>query len=252
MKKTIKLPKITVAYIAKTALLSAIAFVLYMYGKFNLPVIFPSWLEFNFSELPALLAGFSMGPVSAALVIVIKCAIKMPFTSTAFVGELMDLVLGLAFVLPSSIIYKFHKDRKHALYGLLFSTGLATGLAMLFNWLVAIPFYLVLYFNNNFSIIINICSTLYPNLTEQNFYLYYIFVGVLPFNLLRYGIICLVTYILYKRLSKILHWEYKPKKKEQVSNVQELSQNDTIENTNNNINPSIESSINNKVEDENN
>ena len=64
--------KISAAYVAKLALLTALAFALYL-AKFNLPFMFPSFLEVQFSELPALLAGFSMGPVAGGLVIVLKC-----------------------------------------------------------------------------------------------------------------------------------------------------------------------------------
>ena len=68
--------KVTTAYIAKVAILSALSFVLYMYCKFRLPFMFPSFLEMQFSELPAVLAGFSLGPVAGSLVIIIKCLIK--------------------------------------------------------------------------------------------------------------------------------------------------------------------------------
>lgn len=217
--------KITTAYIAKIAVLSAISFVLYMYAKFNLPFMFPAFLDIQFSELPALLAGFSMGPFAGALVIIIKCLIKLPFSSTAMVGELMDIILGLTYILPASIIYNKKKTRKSAVVGLAVGTLSATVLSMLFNRVIAIPFYVTLYFNNNFDNIVNMLSALYPGLTRGNFYNYYIFLGVLPFNLLRLGLVSIITFLVYKRLSKLLHWEIPAKKKNDDKSAAQLTEN---------------------------
>ena len=109
-KKQITL-KMSAAVVAKIAVLTAISFVLYLL-KFNLPFMFPSFLEMQFSELPAMLAGFSMGPVAGVLVVVFKCLLKLPLTSTAYVGELTDIIIGVAYVLPASVIYRLRKDRK--------------------------------------------------------------------------------------------------------------------------------------------
>lgn len=209
--------KITTAYIAKISVLTAISFILYFLCKFNLPFMFPSFLEMQFSELPAILAGFSMGPFAGAMVIILKCLLKFPFSSTAFVGEIMDIILGLFYVLTASIIYCRKKTRKNAVVGLIAGTILATIFAMVFNRIIAIPFYVDLYFEGNFSKIVNICAALYPQITEKTFYNYYIFVAVLPFNLLRLGIVSLLTFFVYKRLSKLLHLEL-PKKKDRKEN----------------------------------
>lgn len=198
--------KISTAYVAKIAMLSALAFVLYMYGKFNLPFMFPQFLEMQFSELPALLAGFSMGPVAGALVIIIKCLIKFPFSSTMYVGELMDIILGLFFVLPASIIYAKKKTKKHAIIGLISGTLSATAMSLLFNRFIAIPLY-VNAFHLEFSTIVGMLSGLYPKINNDNFYGFYIFVGVLPFNLLRLGLVSIITFFVYKRLSGLLHRE---------------------------------------------
>lgn len=100
-----------VVYIVKLAMYSALAFVLYNI-KFPLPFMFPSFLDIQISELPALIAGFSMGPISGCLVIIIKCLLKFPLSSTFFVGEATDILLGICFVLPSSLIYNSRKNKK--------------------------------------------------------------------------------------------------------------------------------------------
>ena len=203
--KRFKSPKFSAAYVAKMALLTAIAFVLYAFVKFSLPMIFPSFLDIQISELPALLAGFSMGPVSGCLVVVFKCLLKFPMSSTAYVGEATDILMGIALVLPASIIYKLKKDRKHALIGLIVGTAMFVIAGIIVNRFISIPFYLQLYFHGNFAPLLGMVP--YKNVTESNFYTYYLLLGVLPFNLMRCIIMSVLTFILYKRLSVVLHWE---------------------------------------------
>lgn len=208
--------KITTAYIVKLALLTSLSYILYMFAKFSMPFMFPGFLEMQFSELPAILAGFSLGPVSGVLVIVLKCLLKMPFSTTAGVGELIDIAIGIAYVLPASMIYWHNKSKKSAIWGFVVGTISAVIAAILFNRFVAIPFYVQLYFGGNFNIIVGMCQKLYKNMTAETFYAYYLGVAVLPFNILRSGIVSIITFLVYKRLSRILHWEIKKEKKQEI------------------------------------
>ncbi len=207
-------PKFSSAYIAKIAILTALAFVLYIV-KFNVPIIFPSFLEIQISELPALLAGLSMGPISGCIVVVLKCLLKFPLTSTAYVGEATDMLLGILFVLPASLIYHSKKDKKHALLGICLGGLLLSFASVLVNRFISIPFFVKLYFEGNFDTIVAMLQPLYKNMTKDTFYVYYLFVGVLPFNLLRCIIVGALTFVLYKRLSKILHWDGTSMKKQE-------------------------------------
>ena len=54
-----------------TAMLSAVAFVL-MFMDFPLPMIMPSFVQMDFSDLPELLGAFALGPVYGVLVALIK------------------------------------------------------------------------------------------------------------------------------------------------------------------------------------
>lgn len=217
MKSKKQLIKITPAQVAKTAMLTAVSFLLYAFGKFNLPMLFPSFLEIHLSELPALLAGFSMGPLSGCAVIVLKCLLKFPMTSTAFVGEITDIFLGLCFVLPASVYYKYNKSRKGAAIGLILGVFAITIAAVFTNRFISIPFYLELFFKGNWNILLGIVRNLYPRVTVENFYAYYLGLAVVPFNLLRSLLVALITFLVYKRLSLALHWEFK--KKQQIPNV---------------------------------
>ena len=208
--KQFKNARFTTAYIAKVAILTAISFILYAFAKFPLPFMFPGFLEIQISELPALLAGFSMGPVSACIVIVLKCLFKLAMSHTGNVGELTDILLGISFVLPASVIYQLHKDKKHALIGLAVGSAILTVLSLVVNRFISIPFYAKLY---GFDAVVGMVSSLYENVTVDNFYTYYLLIGVLPFNILRCIIVSALTFVLYKRLSKILHWDGSKMKK---------------------------------------
>lgn len=195
-----------VEYIVKLAMYSALAFALYNV-KFPLPFIFPSFLDIQLSEIPALIAGFSMGPISGSLVIIIKCLLKFPLSSTFFVGEATDILLGICFVVPSSLIYNCNKNKKTALIGLVAGSVLLTVISIIVNRFISIPFYIEAMFKGNWDVLLNTVSGLYKNVTKETFYKWYLGVGVLPFNILRCFIVSAVTYFLYPRLKRPLKLE---------------------------------------------
>ena len=196
-----------VEYIVKIAMYSALAFVFYNI-KFPLPSIFPYFLDIQISELPALIAGFSMGPISGCLVIIIKCLLKFPLSSTFFVGEATDILLGICFVVPSSLIYNSRKNKKTALLGLVAGSLLLTAMSIIVNRFISIPFYVEAMFKGNWDGLLDMASELYNRkITKETFYKWYLGVGILPFNLLRCFIVSAVTYFLYPRLKRPLKLE---------------------------------------------
>jgi len=205
MEQTHKQEFFSAKNIAKIAILTALAYVLYMFVKFPLPVLFPPFLDIQFSDLPALIGGFAMGPWAGCLIVIVKCLLKMPFTGTACVGEIADIIMGIAFVLPSSLIYKKYKNKKSALIGVLVGAVCCIIASVLANWLLLIPFFVEVMFQGSWDPLVNMVSGLYANVTPANFYTYYIFLGVIPFNILRCAIVVILTFLLYKRVSPILH-----------------------------------------------
>ena len=209
--------KLTPAYITKVALLTGLSYILYLFVKVKLPSIFPFFLEMQISELPAILAGFSLGPTAGTLVIILKCLLKFPLSSTLYVGEITDMVLGILYVLPASVIYNRNKTKKSALIALVIGTLASTAGAMILNYFVSVPFFVKMYFGGDFGAIVGALSALYKNITVDNFYAIYLFAGILPFNLLRLLIVSVLTFLLYKRLSKALHWEIPRKEPVEIS-----------------------------------
>ena len=112
--------------ITVTAMLSAVAAVL-MFVDFSVPFM-PAFIKMDISELPALLASFSIGPWYGVAVCLVKNLINCLRTSTGCVGELSNFMLGAIFTGLAGLIYQRfqnHKSRKGALIGVIVEVGLS-------------------------------------------------------------------------------------------------------------------------------
>ncbi len=203
--KAHKKKRITTKKIVLTAVFTALSYGLYLLGRFcKLPFAFPSFFDLQFSELPALIAGFALGPVWGAVVIVVKCLLKMPLSSTACVGEATDILLGLALVLPATIIYYKHRTLKGAVVGMAVGSAAMTVVAVAVNRWISIPFYVQFYFDGNIEVLLTMLRPLFADITVDNLYAYYLGLSVVPFNLLRSILMCLLTVAVYKRISRLI------------------------------------------------
>ena len=187
--------------LAVCGVFGALATILYVvpFFKFPLPFLFPSFLEFNFSDIPTLIAGFAYGPLTAFFVHLIKIIIKLPMTGTACVGEFADFIIGLLFVLPSLIYYKKNKTRKGALIGLSISSIIATPIACLVNRYRLMPFYSIAF---GLDSVLSMASSANSNITDVRWSL--VLWGVLPFNFVKNVVVSLFTFILYKKISIVI------------------------------------------------
>ena len=194
------------ARIAVVAMFSTLAAILYIFN-FALPFAFPSFLEFKFSDIPVLIGSFALGPVSSVIIVVSEILIKLVVkgSSTMFVGEISDLLTSCAFAVTAGIIYKKHRTFKGALVGMAVGTAVEVVVAVLINWLFLVPFYVQFLFNGNWAPLLDAMNKLFPNCTRENFYNYYLWVSVLPFNLLRCIVAVLVTLPVYKRISMLIN-----------------------------------------------
>lgn len=97
---------------AVVGMFSAIAMILHLLD-FPLPFA-PNFYKLDFSELPVLIGAFAYGPVVGVAIEAIKILLKLFIkgTSTAFVGDLANFVIGCSFILPASAIYYFKKNKK--------------------------------------------------------------------------------------------------------------------------------------------
>ncbi len=206
LQEKYNLRKMNVKQMAVIAVFGALSVILYYFGKFNLP-FFPSWLDVQFSDVPALLVSFMYGPISGILVIVVRFFCKLPGTSTVGVGEFADVLIGVTLCLVAGLIYKKHKSIKGALCAMGIGMAAATVMATVANWLVLIPAYKGIAGFPQVALtgaMDTIISGGNGVVTDANFMAYYLFVGVVPFNLFRYSLVFVITLILYKRLHMLI------------------------------------------------
>ena len=98
-----------------TAMLAAISVVL-MYLQISVPFM-PAFIQFDFSDLPALIGAYAFGPVAGVVIVLLKNVIHLLVSQTAWIGELSNFILGVLFVLPAGLIYKMKKNKAGALVG---------------------------------------------------------------------------------------------------------------------------------------
>ena len=184
--------------IAVTAILSAVATVL-MFISFPIPFLIPPFVKMDFSELPALLAAFSMGPVSGVMVCLVKNLINLLFTTTSGVGELCNFLLGVCFVIPAGWIYKVRRTRSGAL---LASGAGAVAMAVLsvpVNYFISYPFYTTFM---PLDTIIGMYQDLLPSVDGL---LACLLIFNMPFTLLKGILDVALAFLIYKPLSPLLH-----------------------------------------------
>ncbi|MBQ1547356.1 MAG: ECF transporter S component [Lachnospiraceae bacterium] len=183
-----------------TAMLGAISGVLMV---LEIPMFFVlPFIKLDLSELPIMIGGFVMGPVWGILVAIIKILVKLVIkgTSTAFVGELANLSAALLYMLPAAIIYKKNKTRKHAGIGMTVGTLAASVGMVILNTFVMFPFYMNL-FGIDEAALIGMSSQANPLATNMlTIMLFMIF----PFNIVKYGIVSILTMLVYKRISGLI------------------------------------------------
>lgn len=164
-----------------------------------LPLL-PAFLKIDFSNIPALIGGFALGPVAGAAILLIKNLLYLPATQTGGVGEIADFVISLTLVLPAALIYKYKKNRKGAVIGMATGSAVMSFVAgPLMNYFVLIPFYAMIF---PIDAIIGMASAANPSIDSLWTYIIY---AVIPFNVIKAIAICLATGLLYKPLSPLLH-----------------------------------------------
>lgn len=179
-----------------TAMLSAVATVL-MFFSFNVPLM-PSFIKLDFSELPALLAAFTFGPLSGVTVCLVKNLVNLFFTTTGGVGELSNFLLGTMFVLPAGLIYKRMKSRSGALIGSLAGAALMAVTSVAINFYVVYPVYTVFL---PMEAILGMYRVINPNIAGLWDALV---IFNMPFTFIKGICSVIAVFMIYKPLSPIL------------------------------------------------
>lgn len=182
------------------ALLGALAAIL-MVLDFNVPLA-PGFIKFDFSDFPVLIGGFVFGPLTGVLIAFLKIVLNLLFkpTTTMFVGEASNFLLSVCYMGVACLFYRKHRTKKGAVIGMALATVTTSLFAIASNILVMFPMYAKL-FGMSMEQIVGMVSAVNPFVKDVTTM---VITSLVPFNLFKYGVISLITFISYKKIEVIL------------------------------------------------
>lgn len=188
--------------VAMIGMFSAIAMILHLFD-FPLPFA-PGFYRLDFSELPILVGTFAFGPAAGVMMEFVKIVLKLltKGTSTAFVGDLANFVIGCSFILPASVIYTFRKNKKSAIFACITGTVIMTVFGTAFNAIYLLPAFSKLY-GIPLDQLLAMGTKVNP-LAKEGSIVSFVAACVAPMNLLKGTSVSIVTLLIYKPLSPII------------------------------------------------
>ena len=166
--------------IATTALFCAVAAIATLFLEFPiLPGV--TFLKYDPSAIVALVAGFAFGPSTGALVSILPYLVHLA-TQSGIYGAFMAIVATLSLVLPASLIYQRAMSFKGALVGMAVGAVVCIAVTIAAN-IVVTPLYMGAPRETVIGMIVPV---------------------LLPFNLIKVALNCVITALVYKPLSKAL------------------------------------------------
>ena len=182
----------------KIAILSAISYIL-MSISIPIPGIFPDFLKLDISDVPAIFGGMTLGPIAGFTIVLIKNLFQaMTASTTAWIGEIANLLIGGSYVVIVSLVYRQRKSLKGLLLGFTLGTMAMIIIGCLTNYYMLLPFYGTVM---PMEAIINMGNMINPKVTDLGSFVIWM---IAPFNLVKAVVISLVTLPLYKKMEVIL------------------------------------------------
>ena len=185
------------------AMLAAVAVVLMLF-EFPLPFL-PPFYKIDASELPVIIGAFAMGPWAGALIELLKVLLNllMDGTTTAFVGEFANFLIGCSYVVPASLVYYYRKSKKNALLGLVLGTFTCAVVGCFLNAYLLLPAYSKAF---HMEIEALIAMGTAANKAIDSMFTFVLF-ATAPLNILKCGLVSVFTMLVYKPISRILKGE---------------------------------------------
>lgn len=178
------------------ALLGAIASLL-MSFEISVPFM-PVFIKMEISEVPIMIGGLMFGFLGGLSVAFIKIILKLMFagTTTMFIGEFVNLLCSLIYLMPCLIVMKYIKQKNKLMIGLLLSTVICSIVVVLMNYFITFPVYCDL-LNMTPEMILNMFKDMNIFVSDT---LTMMLFALIPFNLIKYTINSIITYQVSKRI----------------------------------------------------
>lgn len=192
--------RLSTADLTRIAVLAALSAVLFL--TIEIPIV--AFYKLDFSNLPAVLGGFAMGPVAGVIILALKDIMHIlvkGLGSTMGIGDLGDFLMGVAYVLPAALLYQRKRTRRAALTGMLTGTVCMIVAGVLINWLLLIPVYQTAY-HMDLAGIVAMATKALPFVDSEWKLLLCV---TAPFNLLKGLAVSILAALIYKPLSPLLH-----------------------------------------------
>ena len=198
MQQTMKKTKIlSTSALVKISILSAIGYIL-MFISIPLPMLFPDFLKIDISDLTALLGGIALGPMAGVTIAFLKNLLQFVtgMSTTGGVGEFANFLIGGSFVFTVSYIY----SKKRELSGLISGIVIMTIVGCISNYFIILPFYETIGWP--IEAVVAMGAAINPVIDSKMSFVIWM---IAPFNILKSGLISLLTLPMYKKTEKVLN-----------------------------------------------
>ncbi|WP_229713167.1 ECF transporter S component [Macrococcus hajekii] len=168
------------------SMLSAVSFVL-MFLKFPLPFL-PPYLTIDFSDLPALIGLFTVGPAGAVIIELIKNLLNFAVTPADPIGPIANFIAGSSFLLTVALLKK-----KNVWLALLTGALVMTVVMSVMNYFVLLPMY---------GMIMNL-SDITTNLKTI------VTAGIIPFNIIKGLLVSILFVLIFRPLLPVIEKRFR-------------------------------------------
>jgi riboflavin transporter FmnP len=166
--------------------MTALAFILYLI-EVPTAFLFPQapFLKIDFSDVPAIMVGLSVGPIAGVIVELLKNILHFLFLmkEPGGSGEIANFAAGVAYMLPIILIARKDFRAKKYIPAMILGTVVMLITMSFVNYFITLPIYGISDSTVKFSMIISTFG---------------------PFNLLKAIMVSIVIALLYPRLRNII------------------------------------------------
>ena len=190
--------KLNVRAMCVIAIMSALGAVL-MFVEFPLPMLIPPFIKLDFSEVPALITTFALGPGPGVAVCLLKNLLHLPFGSSMGIGELANFIFGAVFTFVAGLIYRKKHNRKWAAISCVIGSLAMAVVCVFVNYFLIYPLY-----SRVLGLTTETIVGMYSEICSVNSLMAALTIFNLPFTFAKGMIDSLICFLIYKPLSPIL------------------------------------------------